>query len=209
MRRTKRHPGLVIPALLALSWLIAGCDDHAPMREGTDAQNAALTQQRYEELAPAVGNYQGKMTVFSSQKTYDCVLRVWRTFDTVPSNSADAPTETLERPKLNAKLSFLVENPDTRSGPAVVALDTLGPSESFKYPDLLDPMGRYLSIMVDYGSYNPTSEKMVLPYSAASFTTGSLGELEGELHNGHFGGTWYSKIGGTIGSFDLVQTRTN
>lgn len=172
---------------------ITGCNDHAPLRENANAQVNALAQAKLSELAPAEATYTGKMHMFRNNSDYDAVLIVKRVVDTKVGSSADQPSETVEVPKLTANLNFPF-------------LDSLSTEEKWKHDDLLDPMGRYWNIAVDYGNYNPTSHVMTLPYAVSGYTQGNFGDLSGTLVNGHFVGTWYAKPLGDVASFDLVKS---
>lgn len=190
MRGSKKI-GLV--ASIGLAFFAMACEEHAPIRESANAQNNAFTKSKFQELEPAEGVYVGEMKLIRSNETFSCVLRVKRVLEAVRGSQPDQPAETVEVPKITATLTFPV-------------LDNLAPDDFPKFSNLIDPMGRFLNIVVDYGHYNIATHALTLPYIVPSYSqTNNFGELSGSLEGKQYRGKWFAKPLGIVGHFVLVR----
>lgn len=181
-------------ALFALlgAVVFSGCEDHVPVRENLNVQNAVLTQERLGELGPAEGSYSGRVRLLRSNQTYAAELTIKRVRDIVRATQPDQPTDTVEVPKLVATLTFpSIERAASRELP--------------KYKDLLLPMGNMRRLIVDYGNFYPATHALTLPYMVPGYAQGPYGELAGELSGDRFTGTWFAKPLGDVATFEFIK----
>lgn len=182
-----------IIALAAAAALTGGCNDHAPARESSNAQNRALMAQRLAELAPIEGTFTGRLRVASSNMEYTAILVVKRVVEPKPG---DIPSETNNTVKLTATMSFPV-------------LDNAATADFPKYADLLQPMGQMLKVIVDYGDFrpdqaNPSSGPVNLPY-AVTIGGANFGNIAGSLDGDRLTLTWFAKPLGNVSTFTLTK----
>ncbi|MBY0472209.1 hypothetical protein K2X30_13670 [bacterium] len=174
--------------ILLLAAMGSSCNDHAPIRDGNNAQNAAFTTARWAELEPAAGTYKGVMRMTETGNEYACTLILTRMLDLVTANGTPVPTETIQVPKLYGTLMF-----------DAMANET----DNTKFEELLYPLGHYWKMVFDYADYNTSTHSMVLPYTVSSYNKGPFGQLFGRLESGEFVGSWNSRYGENVGEFTL------
>jgi hypothetical protein len=190
---TKNGLFLTFSALAATLALAAGCNEHAPLRENADAQNTALEQARFTELAPAEGTYKGTVKLYSDNNNYDVVIKIHRRRENMGNPSQ--PTETIRRPQLEAEIEF-------------TALMNVPYEERSQHRALFDPMGWFNPVTVDFGVYTPSTKTLNLPYIVPGYSaTTNYGEFSGTLDGRRFCGTWWTKPLGEVGSFDVLKVR--
>ncbi len=171
--------------------ILTGCGTAQNHRQSTRSETEADTQAEFQDLAPAEGHYEGKMTILKSREVFDVVLDIKRVYQNERLNQGQDPTQTVNIPKLSGSMQFPL-------------LQEIGMSDYSHYSDLIDPMGGFTMTMFDFGDYEPNTHLLVLPYTVSGYSQGSFGELQGHLENNKFTGTWFSKPLGTVGKFTMT-----
>ncbi len=178
--------------IVFLAAAVSSCNEHAPIRDGNNAQNAAFTAARWAELEPAAGTYKGVMHMRETGNEYDCTLILTRMLDLVKANTTPVPTETIQVPKLYGTLFF----------------DKLAnETDNSRFEELLLPLGYFWKMVFDYADYNSSTRSMVLPYTVSSYSKGPFGQLLGQLDSGEYVGSWSSRYGENIGQFTLRKVK--
>lgn len=171
--------------------LFSGCGNRRTLQDAEDRQNAGFTKARRQALTPAQGTYKGKLTLDSSERTYDMVVDIKITTEVTRVASSQDQTETVEVPKLTGALRFPV-------------LDIATERDLPRFAELTQPMGGFMKVLFSEGNFSPNTTSLILDYTVPGYSGDTLGELEGTLSDGHFSGIWYSKPFGNIGTFDLI-----
>jgi hypothetical protein len=177
---------------------LVGCGQQNTQRDNVNASNAADAQARFQDLAPAEGNYSGTVLLSQSHQSFAMNLSINRIMEPARSSQAQDPSESVSIPVLNGNMSF----------PALENLQHEDPSSRLddlsNFTPLTDPMGQNLRANIQEGTFDGTT--LVLPYSVEG-ASGIYGELSGQLSGGHFVGNWTSEeASGMVGTFDLVVT---
>ncbi len=200
-RATQNALRALAPLMIVLASLLAGCNEHAPLRENSNAQNAVLTQSKMQELAPAEGTFTGKMVMKrkKSDVAYDCTIIFTREIQTV--RSPTSPTETVDQPGLTASLEF-----------AVFQGLTPGEFESIasNYQELIRPLGLSPRAASSAGNYSPTTRSLGFGYTVSGDSQpGDFGKISGRLSEDgtRFIGKWTARQLGRVGQFELVKQK--
>jgi len=186
----------LLSQILFLSLSLTACGDKKTYRDVVSNQNDSFTQAKNKELQPAEATYQGVVHITDSNEDFDCVIEVKRTSEFTRLTQSQDQTETVEVPKLGGSVRFPI-------------LKNVQMEDLSSYSSLTTPMGGYLTVMFDFGNYNPRNKKLILPYTVPAYADHSFGEFNGTLTQGHYKGTWFSKPLGNIGTFDLIQVASS
>ncbi|MBI3555656.1 MAG: hypothetical protein HY074_05295 [Deltaproteobacteria bacterium] len=193
--------------LIGFAVMISGCNEHAPLRENTNAQNAVLTQSKLQELAPAEGSFAGRMLMKVPQGKekeakflpYDCTITISHSIQNMRTSTS--PTETVDVPILKATLNFdIFEGLSNDQFEAVID----------QYREITYPMGLNRYITTDVGNYNPASRTVNFPYTVGGDTLGTtFGDISGKLSEDgqHLTGYWKVPRLKMTAAFDLVKQK--
>jgi hypothetical protein len=168
----------------------ASCGQPGTLRQNVISQNDAAIKQKYQELAPAEGAYQGTFVLTGSGQSFDATIFLKRSMQTQRDPQSDDPSQTVSLPTLAGCLRF-------------PAISNLQPDDWPGFHALLGPLGGNAVVTFDLGDYDPSSQQLVLPYNVAGSSGGTYGELTGTLKNGQYQGDWFSKPYGDAGTFNL------
>jgi hypothetical protein len=170
----------------------SACGQGQTTRQALGAQDEADSSTKFQELAPAEGDFTGQLTLASSGQKFAAILRLRRQYENVHSDQSTDPTATTAVPKLGGDLRF-------------TALEGL-PEED--YPDfsaLIDPMGHSTVMTFTFGDYTPSSGAIVLPYMVNGYSQGNYGQLSGKLSASQIQATWTANPFGTVGTLELSR----
>lgn len=174
-----------------LALVSASCGQPATLRQDEVSQDDAATQEKYAELAPAEGIFQGSITLTGSGESFDSTVVIKRTMQTERNPQSDDPSDTVSLPTLTGCLRF-------------PALENLPLNDWPGFHELLGPLGENITVTFDLGDYDPSTLQLVLPYTVSGYSGGTYGELSGALQNGKYHADWFSKPYGDAGTFDLT-----
>lgn len=186
----------VVPAVASFSILASGCGQQNTQRNNINAQDAADAQAKYQDLAPAEGQYTGTVLLAQTHQSFAMQLSLSRQMEPARSAQSQDPSESVSIPILEGPMSFPVldalENEDVT--------DQLEDILHFKA--LTAPMGLNWRANLKNGTFDGTN--LVLPYSVGN-SSDIYGELNGQLVDGHYTGNWLAEEpSSTVGTFDLV-----
>jgi hypothetical protein len=173
----------------ALVVLATACGQTPSHRMSEQTQNESNSQEARNELLPAIGRFEGEMSVYSSNKTYKAVLDATIIYQVIPS--PQDPAQTISIPKISGTLNFPILH-HTR--------------DYDKYEDLMGPMAFYIMISFNTGDFDPRTGSFNLPYAVPESPNTIWGELQGQLIDDVFTGKWMTKVDGIVGDFKLVRT---
>jgi hypothetical protein len=178
--------------LFLVAIVLSGCQADSA-RDEINAQNEADQLAKTQDLQGAAGIYKGKMHLISTKQDFDCVVTLNVVTETEKSTQPEAPSETVQIPKLKGNMAF----------PALKDL----PLEDYPgFQSLLDPLDDLSPVRIDYGDFDTTSVgRLVLPYLGQDKT--DFGSLEGTLNGDKFTGTWEADDFGNVGTFVLTRTQ--
>ena len=134
------------------------------------------------------------MTMLKSGASFDATLELDRVYVNARLSGSEDPTQTLNLPQLSGSMTFTL-------------LEKTSVSDYKNYSDIINPMGGFSTVLFDYGDYDTHTHLLVLPYGVSGYNQGNFGELQGELKDGTFTGTWFAKPLGVVGKFSFVQTQ--
>jgi hypothetical protein len=182
-------------ALIFIS-LLAACGQQKTYNDDAKQNYAQEAQLKSAELAPATGDWCGNMYMTRGKVPFAVEISLNVLNVTVQAPASQDPTLVAQEPKLQGGMSF----------------DVLDGASSTVYvtdPDLLAATGSGVagaSVNFSGGDYFPQNEPQVtLPYSVSVSGQAIYGEVQGDLVNGHFIGSWTGNSNRKVGTFDLQQ----
>jgi|GEM_PF-4671246 len=171
----------------------AGCNSTSQSaRQTENAQYAADSAAKSQELSVAEGHYIGNVHLLKSNQDFqaDLVLKV--VMEPARSQQPENPSETVSVAKLSGSLSF-------------PALDAVSGQDYSSFSGLVAPMGGFQKMLFDYGDYTPATSDLILPYSVSGYADGRFGQVEGHLNAGVLTATWFAKPFGEVATMTLTQ----
>jgi hypothetical protein len=191
-RRTLKPMAYKSAPMLALIFLLGACNSEDAYNDDAKQSYAQEAQQKAAELAPAVGDWCGTMDM-TNGNDFAVKLHVKLLPVTVQAPASQDPNLNAQQTKLQGALTFDV-------------LDHPTSADYASHPDLMAATGDAGQVPFSNGDYYPQNEPQVtLPYAVNSSSLAVSGELEGDLQNGHFVGTWTANSNQVVGTFDLQQ----
>ncbi|MDB5039138.1 MAG: hypothetical protein JWQ35_2666 [Bacteriovoracaceae bacterium] len=192
---------LIIIFLPLIFMMSCADDDHQSSRDRVNAQNNATAEAKKQELLQAEGTYSGKLHMEKLNQDVDVIFNLKRFTENIRTPQADQPNETVQISKLAGTISFpILDHSDGKD------IDMLSDSN---FTVLLNAMGRYRRVMIDYGDFNTKTLELNLPYQVPGYSQGNFGEFTGELSGDAYAGNWYAKPYGTVGNFVVIRQNTS
>jgi hypothetical protein len=179
-------------SVLALVSLLGACSQESAYNDSAKQNYAEEAQQKSAELAPATGDWCGNMHM-TNGNDFAVKMSVKILPVTVQAPASQDPNLIAQQMKLQGAMTF----------------DALAGATSAVYashPDLMANTGGAAQVPFSNGDYYPQNEPQItLPYTVNSSSQSVNGELQGDLSNGHFIGSWTANSNQQVGTFDLQQ----
>jgi len=191
-RRTLKPIVYKSAPMLALIFLLGACNSENAYNDDAKQNYAQEAQQKAAELAPAVGNWCGNMQM-TNGNDFVVNINVQPVSVTVQAPASQDPNLNAQQTKLGGAMTFDVLKGGTDGA-------------YLNHPDLVAATGGAKQVPLSNGDYYPQNEPQVtLPFSIPESTQAVNGEVQGDLKNGHFVGTWTGNSDQVVGTFDLQQ----
>jgi hypothetical protein len=177
---------------LAFISLLAACGQQNTYNDDAQKNYAQEAQVKKAQLAPAAGDWCGKMQM-TSGNSFAVEISVQPLPVAVQAPSSQDPNLIAEQFKLAGAMKFPI-------------LDGASSTNYSNHPDIAGATGGAGQVSLANGDYYPQNEPQVtLPFSVTTSAQSVYGVVQGDLVNGHFIGTWTANSNQKVGDFDLQQ----